>query len=72
MFADPAVSEPGNPSTLNNPNATDAGALIFTSVGNVVTVQVTAVPEPSSFALCGLGLAGAIVYRVHRRKVAMP
>ena len=58
-FADP------DPSTLNNPNGTSDGDLIFTSVGSAVTVNVVSlasVPEPASVATLGIGLVGVLGY----------
>jgi hypothetical protein len=40
----------------------------FPHLGSGSFVTVTAVPEPSTLALAGMGIAGAVVHQVRRRK----
>ena len=55
--------------SLNNPSATSAGDLIWTAVGNDVTVTASAVPEPSSATLiAAAGAVGLIIAGARRRR----
>jgi hypothetical protein len=50
---------------INGNNPIDSGSLTTWAPGNLV-LQVSAVPEPSTFALAGLGAAALLIFR--RRK----
>jgi hypothetical protein len=55
------------------PFATSSGALVITSTSSSATflASTAAVPEPSSFAMCGLaGVIGLVVARVRRKRPA--